>query len=141
MQDLGYSDTYAFSMLGTTSLVISIYFIKLLFTIFLVGIFHICFFKNHNCLKLLNFMKKRIFFNEILKIFYECQLEISYASIINIQSNLHSSWGEKFSLVFSYFCMTVIFIIIPLLQIYLFLIRSPDKLISEKCVEMFGVLY
>ena len=76
-----------------------------------------------------------------MKIFYECQMEILYACIMNIQTAKHNSMGERFTLVYSYICIFVIVVIIPFIQIYLVFLAKPEDLKSDEIKQIFGNLY
>jgi hypothetical protein len=73
--------------------------------------------KNLN--KILKFVSKGVFYNQILRISLEAYFEFYLISVMNIYTAEHSTNGEVLGLVQSYFAFSMIMILLPFLSLYI----------------------
>ena len=125
MQNIGYDQRNAFKGLKTLTFVVGLYLSRVVISIILMLIIRFC--KNDVWTKRLqswyNFTSSGIFFNQIIRLSFEAYFEFYLIGMMNLQTAEYNLSGEFLGISLSYFVLSMILFVMPILSILIVAIR------------------
>jgi hypothetical protein len=117
MKDLGYKTHNSILNLGSLFILLIIYFLRMAILVFLFIIQLL----TGKCKQNFQSQKRKVFFNEIMLILVEGYMEFFISGYLNFQKPLFQSqmFGEKASVIVSYFSMVGCLFILPAALCYM----------------------
>ena len=135
MVDLGYESFNSIRNLGSLSLLLCLYFLKLIYLLFLM-ILTLC---SNKCQKHKNSLMRSVFFNELITLMIEGYYEFIISSYLQYNHSLNTTNGEILALYLSY---VGIFISVILPLILIIIICMPMKWLKNPTfLNTFGAFF
>jgi hypothetical protein len=135
MRNLGYENHSCLSNLGSLAIVTMFYFVKLILFATVLQVFV----KFGKLVKLNEYLKKHLLFNELILISLGSYFELLISGYLNYLEPLYTYSGDIISVYLSYYCLVMTIILLPLSFIYL-LTREVQNINNPYFLNSYGGL-
>ena len=124
--DIGYNNRNAFIALSTISIVIYYYLFRFVVSLLFKLTLKVTKNKNKQILAIYKIISNGIFFSLIFKVMIEGIIEILICSYLNYQTPKFNSIAEVLGASQSYFCLILIVIVMPIINVFVLIVAYKD---------------